>query len=182
MIEYFLQNMWQVWAVIAIACLILELSSGDFFIICTVFYITLFIMVLQANRRKIQLLQSRLDNIHAMQKMAVIEPRQDVSQIFSSSVYLRIKQYLNEGRSIADEDWKELAEIVNDTIQAQVITSIVERRRAMIWYDYASCYYESLLQVANMMSFYQNHAAAFHTVGVNEVWKEYTTDFYKMDG
>ena len=28
-------------------------------IICTVFYITLFIMVLQANRRKIQLLQSR---------------------------------------------------------------------------------------------------------------------------
>ena len=34
MIEYFLANMWQVWAVIAIACLILELSSGDFFIIC----------------------------------------------------------------------------------------------------------------------------------------------------
>lgn len=26
--------MWQVWAVIAIVCLILELSSGDFFIIC----------------------------------------------------------------------------------------------------------------------------------------------------
>lgn len=74
-----------------------------------------------------------------------------------------------------------MAEIVNDTIQAQAITSIVERRRAMIWYDYASCYYESLLQVANMMGFYQNHAAAFHTVGVNEVWKEYTTDFYKMD-
>ena len=34
MIEYILANMWQVWAVIAIACLILELSSGDFFIIC----------------------------------------------------------------------------------------------------------------------------------------------------
>ena len=34
MIEYFLQNMWQVWAVIAVVCLILELSSGDFFIIC----------------------------------------------------------------------------------------------------------------------------------------------------
>ena len=33
MIEYFLQNMWQVWAVIAITCLILELSSCDFFII-----------------------------------------------------------------------------------------------------------------------------------------------------
>ena len=34
MIEYILQNMWQIWAVIAIICLILELSSGDFFIIC----------------------------------------------------------------------------------------------------------------------------------------------------
>ena len=84
-------------------------------IICTVFYITLFIMVLKANRQKIQLLQSRLDNIHAMQKMAVIEPRQDVNNIFSSPIYLHIKQYLNEGRSIADEDWKTLAEVVNDT-------------------------------------------------------------------
>ena len=34
MLEYFLQNMWQVWAVIAVVCLILELSSGDFFILC----------------------------------------------------------------------------------------------------------------------------------------------------
>ena len=34
MVEYFLSNMWQIWAVIAVICLILELSSGDFFIIC----------------------------------------------------------------------------------------------------------------------------------------------------
>ena len=34
MIDYLLLNMWQVWAVIAVVCLILELSSGDFFIIC----------------------------------------------------------------------------------------------------------------------------------------------------
>ena len=34
MIDYLLQNMWQVWAVIAVICLILELSSGDCFIIC----------------------------------------------------------------------------------------------------------------------------------------------------
>ena len=61
-------------------------------IICTVFYVTLFILVIQNNRRKIQLLQSRLDTIHAMQKMAVIEPRrQDVSTLFTSPVYLRIK-------------------------------------------------------------------------------------------
>ena len=34
MIEYLSANMWQVWAAIAVICLILELSSGDFFIIC----------------------------------------------------------------------------------------------------------------------------------------------------
>ena len=83
-------------------------------IICTVFYITLFIMVLQSNRRKIQLLQSRLDNIHAMQKMAVMEPRQDVSTIFASPVYLRIKQNISDGRSMAEGDWTELAESINN--------------------------------------------------------------------
>ena len=34
MIDYFAANMWQVWAVVAVVGLILELSSGDFFIIC----------------------------------------------------------------------------------------------------------------------------------------------------
>ncbi len=34
MIEYLSANMWQVWAVVAILGLVLELSSGDFFIIC----------------------------------------------------------------------------------------------------------------------------------------------------
>ena len=34
MIEYIINNSWQVWAVVAVLCLILELSSGDFFIIC----------------------------------------------------------------------------------------------------------------------------------------------------
>ena len=82
-------------------------------IICTVFYITLFIVVLQTNRRKIQLLQSRLDNIHAMQKMAVIEPRQDVDALFASPVYMRVKKYIDEGRSMTGDEWVELGEAVN---------------------------------------------------------------------
>ncbi|MBR6319456.1 MAG: hypothetical protein IKR50_03340 [Prevotella sp.] len=85
-------------------------------IICTVFYITLFIVVLQSNRRKIQLLQSRLDNIHAMQKMAVIEQKvqlKDVNDILGSAVYQRIRQYLAEGRSLPEPEWSELAEVVN---------------------------------------------------------------------
>lgn len=85
-------------------------------IICTVFYITLFILVIQSNRRKIQLLQSRLDNIHAMQKMAVMEQRViDKSTLMSSPIYLRMKQYLNEGRNMSESDWAELTEAIENT-------------------------------------------------------------------
>ena len=34
MIDYLAQHLWQMWAVIAVVCLILELTAGDFFIIC----------------------------------------------------------------------------------------------------------------------------------------------------
>ena len=34
MIEYLSQHLWQLWAVTAVVCLILELTSGDLFIIC----------------------------------------------------------------------------------------------------------------------------------------------------
>ena len=34
MIEYISQHVWQLWTVIAVICLILELTAGDFFIIC----------------------------------------------------------------------------------------------------------------------------------------------------
>ena len=34
MIEFFTSNLWLLWIIISIVCLILELSSGDFFILC----------------------------------------------------------------------------------------------------------------------------------------------------
>ncbi|MBR1469727.1 MAG: NfeD family protein [Prevotella sp.] len=34
MIDYLAQHLWQMWAVIAVLCLILELTAGDFFILC----------------------------------------------------------------------------------------------------------------------------------------------------
>ena len=34
MIEFFTSNLWLLWICISIVCLILELSSGDFFILC----------------------------------------------------------------------------------------------------------------------------------------------------
>ena len=34
MFDYFSQFLWQMWAILAVVCLILELTAGDFFIIC----------------------------------------------------------------------------------------------------------------------------------------------------
>ena len=34
MIEFLTSNLWLIWVIISIVCLILELSSGDFFILC----------------------------------------------------------------------------------------------------------------------------------------------------
>ena len=66
------------------------------------------------NRRKLQLLQSRLDNIHAMQKMAVMEHRpQDDSGIYTSDAYRHTKKCLAEGRMLAEDDWPQLTDVVN---------------------------------------------------------------------
>lgn len=34
MIDYFMQHLWQLWALVSLVCLILELTNGDFFILC----------------------------------------------------------------------------------------------------------------------------------------------------
>ena len=34
MLDYFVSHMWQLWAILSVVCLILELTAGDFFIIC----------------------------------------------------------------------------------------------------------------------------------------------------
>lgn len=34
MIDYLVQNLWTLWAVLAMVCLVMEMSSGDFYITC----------------------------------------------------------------------------------------------------------------------------------------------------
>lgn len=34
MIDYFSQNLWQMWLLVSVVCLILELTNGDFYITC----------------------------------------------------------------------------------------------------------------------------------------------------
>ena len=74
-----------------------------------------------------------------------------------------------------------MTEISNHIINVDVITSTVEKRRTLAWYDEVKCYYEGILQVAKMQAFFLEHSAGFHTVETRKVWKEYTEDYYHMD-
>ncbi len=74
-----------------------------------------------------------------------------------------------------------MTEIVNDNIQVDAIREMVERRRTLAWFDLVSCYYEGIMQTANMQKFYLDHAGGFHTVEPQSVWEEYTSDYFQMD-
>lgn len=74
-----------------------------------------------------------------------------------------------------------MKEISDYIINVDTISSVVEKRRTMTWYDNVSCYYEGLLQVANMQAFFHDHASGFHLAQARQIWNAYTTDYYKMD-
>lgn len=74
-----------------------------------------------------------------------------------------------------------MKEIGDYIINVDTISNVVEKRRTMVWYDAVSCYYEGLLQVANMQAFFHDHASGFHLAQARQVWNAYTTDYYKMD-
>ncbi len=74
-----------------------------------------------------------------------------------------------------------MTEISDHIIDVDIIKTIVDKRRSMVWYEDVSSYYEGLLQVANMQDFFHRHASGFHIVEPKSVWKEYTSDYYQMD-
>ena len=76
---------------------------------------------------------------------------------------------------------KLMTEIGNHIIDDVVIPKTVEKRRVCAWYENFRNYYEGLLQVARMQTFFKAHAAGFHTVEPAKVWKEYTSEYYLMD-
>lgn len=76
---------------------------------------------------------------------------------------------------------KLMKEISDHLIDVDVIKATVEKRRTCVWYDYVENFYEGILQVANMQSFFKEHSNGFHTAEAKKIWKEYTDTYYLMD-
>ena len=76
---------------------------------------------------------------------------------------------------------KLIEDIEKNIIDPAKIRQIVEKRRALPWYEDVRNFYEGLYQVANIQEFYKNHSGGFHTTEPKKILEEYTTDYYKMD-
>lgn len=76
---------------------------------------------------------------------------------------------------------KLMTDIQNEIIPADKILECNEKRRTMVWYSDVSCYYEGLVSVAHMYNFFVEHSAEFHNAVAKDIWKAYTSDYYKMD-
>ena len=76
---------------------------------------------------------------------------------------------------------KLMTEIADSIIDVNIIKDTVEKRRTCVWYEEVKDFYEGILQVANMQNFFKEHTTGFHSAQGVKVWKEYTTEYYKMD-
>ena len=74
-----------------------------------------------------------------------------------------------------------MSEISDNVIKADELVAAVEKRRTMKWYKRVSYYYDGLLQVAQMQQFYQANIGGFHIAEYTKLWKEYTSNYCKMD-
>ncbi len=76
---------------------------------------------------------------------------------------------------------KLMTEIADSIIDVNIIRETVEKRRTCVWYEEVKDFYEGILQLANMQDFFMEHTTGFHSAQAVKVWKEYTTEYYKMD-
>lgn len=74
-----------------------------------------------------------------------------------------------------------MSEISDSIIKADDIVKAVEKRRTLKWYKRVQCYYEGLLQAAQMQQFYQTNIGGFHIAEYARLWKEYTENYCRMD-
>lgn len=76
---------------------------------------------------------------------------------------------------------KLMKDVLDHLIDGDRIIHIIENRRTAVWYENYASYYDGLLQVANMLKFYDEHRNSFHDGKAKDLWNRYTQEYYKMD-
>lgn len=76
---------------------------------------------------------------------------------------------------------KIMTDIKNEIVEPEKIYAIAEKRRSSAWFSEYKDYYDGIIALAKMEDFYKENAGGFHIVGARNIWKAYTSDYYKMD-
>ena len=76
---------------------------------------------------------------------------------------------------------KLMNDIKNNIVDSTKIRQTIEKRRTFAWYEDFKNFFEGICQFTNMQEFYKKHSDGFHAIDTKKIWKEYITDYYKMD-
>ena len=74
-----------------------------------------------------------------------------------------------------------MTEISENIIKIDDILDAVEKRRTMKWFSRFSCYYEGILQIAEMKRFIQENVDGFHYAECQSMFNDYCNKLYLMD-
>lgn len=76
---------------------------------------------------------------------------------------------------------KLLQDAIDNLLDPDVLTKVVEHRRTTFWYEEHEILYDALVETGHMTDFLRSHAAGFHLTSAQEIWTAYTSDYYRMD-
>lgn len=76
---------------------------------------------------------------------------------------------------------KLMQDVLNHTINADTVISVIEKRRTMAWHDLVEDYYSALYWTAKMYQFADKHAVGFHLTEAHKIWNEYCSEYYRLD-
>ena len=76
---------------------------------------------------------------------------------------------------------KLLQDAIDNLLDPDALTKVVERRRTTFWYEEHEDLYDAIVEAGHMTDFLRSHAAGFHLTSAQEIWHAYTSDYYRMD-
>lgn len=76
---------------------------------------------------------------------------------------------------------KLLQDAIDNLLDPDALTKVVERRRTTFWYEEYEDLYDAIVEAGHMTDFLRSHAAGFHMTSAQEIWAAYTSDYYRMD-
>ncbi len=74
-----------------------------------------------------------------------------------------------------------LGSMAHGADRAGEAASLAKRRKDLAWYSRVAPYFDALSAAVDAARFFRDHTQGFHFATPIDVWKAYTTDWYRMD-